>query len=167
MNCKCCGRPLKDKIKCKYCGLTDVVPLDESGSESVNTMINNHRQNLVSEIKNIKIKAKSYTISAENKTTTVMDLDYSDKFDATECYKKMHIIDTKYFIPDPENAKDGTIEFVCEVYGKNKKFNIKNIDFPKDKKIVNVAFLVNEHLNFEIYLGNDDDFVKVKEIDIF
>ena len=83
--CQCCGAQM-NTTRCDYCGFVEIIDMDGSGTELVNSMAASHKQNIVAAITELSVVSYSYRWN-EAKSRLEMDKKEEIKLaDGVECY---------------------------------------------------------------------------------
>lgn len=160
--CQCCGTKM-NASKCDYCGFVEIIDMDGSGTELVQSMAANHKKNIASVITDISVVSYSYKW---NEANSRLEMDKKEELkiaDGTDCYSKI---------------KWGNQVFGQLPVGKNITLNI-SYKFKGNKKPLScsiptvqcddfwrVGVVIDKTLRLKVFLGTERNHTESAALDL-
>lgn len=160
--CQCCGTKMNTS-KCNYCGFVEIIDMDGSGTELVQSMAANHKKNIVGAITDLCVVSYSYKWN-EAKSRLEMDKKEELKLaDGVDCYPGMKW--TSQAFGQLPAGKDITLEISYKFRGAKKKLSctiptVQCDDFWK------VGMVIDQSLKLKIFLGTEKNHTESSAFDL-
>ena len=149
--CQCCGAQM-NTTRCDYCGFVEIIDMDGSGTELVNSMAASHKQNIVAAITELSVVSYSYRWN-EAKSRLEMDKKEEIKLaDGVECYPGLKW--TSQNFGQMSAGQEITLELTYKFKGRKKKLSC-TIPTVQCEDFWKLGMVIDQNLKLKLFLGTE------------
>lgn len=152
--CQCCGVETA-RSKCDYCGFREIIDMDESGTELLQTLVRNHQQRLVEGITDISVVSYLYGWNQKKSALEKKKKEVVKLADGKECYRNTHW--SEHNFGQLASAKEIQLELSYQVNGKEKTLTA-NLPAVICDDFWKLGLTIDETLHLQIFLGTQKNY---------
>ena len=159
--CRCCGAQMSSNI-CNYCGMKEVVALDESGEKILQSEAQNYKNSIINSITDISVVA--YKLKMENKKILI---DEENPIiianEAKDCFNNYCLSDQCFESEQSDSSREMKLEY--KVNGEKKEV-LCRCALPETEKDWKVSVMLSENLKLNVRIGTESCFTEIKDIEL-
>ena len=149
--CQCCGTKMNTS-KCDYCGFVEIIDMDGSGTELVQSMATNYKKNSASVITNISVVSYSYKW---NEANSRLEMDKKEELkiaDGADCYSNIKWCSQDF--GQLPAGKDIMLNITYKFRGKKKQLSC-TIPTVQCDGFWRVGVVIDKTLRLKVFLGTE------------
>jgi len=163
--CLCCGTVTEGRSFCPYCGFVQVVSMDSAGEQYNDAIRKEHRNEVVSLLKNFSISSYYYRW---NEATSQLELDKSETVklaDGKDCDNRIFWSSQTFGQNRPENGQPMklTLNYTFDSNRRQVTCQIKPVQCDDFWKI---GVMIDQNLRLVVCLGNEKNCAKSVPMDL-
>ena len=154
--CQCCGTKMNTS-KCDYCGFVEIIDMDGSGTELVQSLAATHKRNILGAITDICVLSYIYKWNEAKSRLEMVKKEELKLADGTDCYQRIRR--SHYSFGQIPAGQDMSIELHYK-YGGEKKSLICTVPTVQCDDFWKLGVQIDEQLRLKLYLGTTEKYTE-------